>query len=94
MALGRPPIQGAMKKLAWDRAGAGRRRAKLDKPIWQLSGIETFTQRELNYGQPSSEKTKVVVFYNKTSLYFGISCYMHDASQIRTKFMQRDFDYS
>lgn len=66
----------------------------LSEEAWQQEGIQNFTQRELNYGQPSTEKTKIVVVYDNTALYFGIWCYMQNAKDIRAKFMQRDFDYN
>jgi len=66
---------------------------KLDEVFWQSDGIENFTQKELDYGQLSTEKTKVAVVYDKSALYFGIWCYMKNSNDIRAKFMQRDFDY-
>ncbi|MFL5740409.1 MAG: DUF5916 domain-containing protein [Flavisolibacter sp.] len=67
---------------------------RLSETIWKLApSVNNFTQRELNYGQPASEKTKVSIVYDNTALYLGIWCYMKQPKEIRAKFMQRDFDY-
>src|SRR5215213_550148 len=65
---------------------------RLNEPVWQAAfAVENFSQRELNFGQPASERTKVAVVYDRLALYIGIWCYQqHD---IRAKYMQRDFDY-
>lgn len=54
----------------------------LDDPAWQLAGVSNFTQRELNFGQVASERTKVVVCYDKSALWFGIWCYMKNPKNI------------
>src|SRR5215204_6847779 len=65
---------------------------KLNEPVWQqVSSIENFTQRELNFGQPSSEKTKVAIAYDDLALYIGVWCYQQE--NIHHKYMQRDFNY-
>src|SRR5215204_7596435 len=56
---------------------------KLDEVFWQSDGIENFTQKELDYGQLSTEKTKVAVVYDNSALYFGIWCYMKNSNDIR-----------
>src|SRR5215207_6333174 len=67
---------------------------KLSEGVWASAlSVDSFTQRELNYGQPASEKTKVAVVYDNVALYLGIWCYMKHPKEIRAKFMQRDFDY-
>lgn len=64
---------------------------KLNESAWQNAPfIENFTQRELNFGQPASEKTKVAVIYDPLALYIGVWCYQKN---IRAKYMQRDFNY-
>ncbi len=66
----------------------------LDENFWQeIPHISNFTQRELDYGKPVSEKTEVAVAYNKNNLYVGIWCYQKDASKITAKFMFPDFFY-
>src|SRR4051812_39350742 len=62
--------------------------------IWQsVAHISNFTQRELNFGQPASEKTETAVLYDKNNLYIGVWCYQKEPEKIVAKFMQRDFDY-
>ncbi len=66
----------------------------LNDSIWQNAPrITNFTQRELNYGQPITERTEVAIAYDKNNLYIGIWCYQKDASEIVAKFMDTDFDY-
>ncbi len=64
----------------------------LDEPVWQSANfISNFTQRELNYGKPVSEKTEVAVIYTKNALYFGVRCYQNPKT-ITAKNMGVDFD--
>ena len=65
----------------------------LDDSIWQIAPkVSNFTQRELDYGKPVSEKTEVAVAYDKNQLYFAVWCYQ-DPSTIVAKFKSPDFDY-
>ena len=67
---------------------------KLTKSIWQTTpAINNFTQRELDFGKPSSELTKVAIVYDQLAMYIGVWCYQQPGS-IRAKYMQRDFFYS
>jgi len=67
---------------------------ELTESVWQNTPhISNFTQRDLNYGEPITEKTEVAVIYDKNTLYIGIWCYQTDASKIVAKNMNRDFDY-
>lgn len=66
---------------------------KLSESFWQNnSNITNFTQRELEYGKPSSEQTKVSIVYDNLAMYIGVWCYQK-ANTIHAKFMQRDFSY-
>ncbi len=66
---------------------------KLTEPIWQKAQhISNFTQRELDYGKPATERTEVAVVYDKHGLYFGIWCYQKDA-RIIAKSLSVDFDF-
>jgi hypothetical protein len=66
---------------------------KLVEPAWQQTkGIDNFTQRELNFGQPSLEKTKVTIVYDDLALYIGVWCFQQEKT-IHAKYMQRDFNY-
>lgn len=67
----------------------------LSDSVWQLSQkISNFTQRELVYGEPSTEKTEVAVAYNKDFLYVAVWCYDKAPNKIIAKEFKRDFDYS
>jgi len=55
--------------------------------------ISNFTQRELNFGQPSTEQTEVAVVYTQLAIYIGIWAYQQDPGAIVAKFLQRDFDF-
>ena len=64
----------------------------LNETAWQKAKIiANFTQRELDFGQPATEKTKVAIIYDKLAIYIGVWCYQK--SKISAKYMQRDFRY-
>ncbi len=67
---------------------------KLNETAWQEAPrISNFTQRDLDFGKPITEKTEAAVIYDKNTLYIGVWCYQKDASTIVAKNMNRDFDY-
>jgi hypothetical protein len=64
----------------------------LDDAIWQkTSRISNFTQRDLDYGKPVTERTEVAVLYDKHNLYIGIWCYQK--TKVIAKNMNPDFNY-
>src|SRR4051812_45331060 len=64
---------------------------KLNEDVWQsISSVENFTQKELDFGKPSSEKTKVALLYDKLALYIAVWCYQQNPDKINAKFLQRD----
>lgn len=66
---------------------------KLDEPVWTTAqAVNNFTQRELDFGKPATEQTKVAVVYDNLALYVGVWCYQA-MDKIVAKFLQRDFDY-
>ncbi len=66
----------------------------LSEIVWQQAQhISDFTQRELNEGQPATERTEVAVVYGKRMLYIGVWCYVQNPETIVAKKMKRDFDY-
>lgn len=68
---------------------------KLDEPYWyQVKHIYNFTQRDLDFGKPITEKTEVAILYDKNTLYIGIWCYQQNVKKITAKNMSRDFDYT
>ena len=65
---------------------------KLTEAIWQsAAAINNFTQKELDFGKPSTEATKVAIVYDKLAMYIGVWCYQKNS--IAAKYMQRDFNY-
>ena len=65
-----------------------------DEKVWQeAQHIRNFTQRDLDFGQPVTERTEVAVLYDRNTLYFGIWCYQKDPSKIVSKNMVQDFNY-
>lgn len=66
----------------------------LSDSIWQkIPHISNFTQRDLDFGKPITERTEVAVVYNDNALFIGIWCYQKDISKIVAKYMNPDFDY-
>jgi len=66
---------------------------KLDEPVWETTPrISNFTQREPDFGKPSSERTEVAILYDNYAIYIGVWCYQSD-SKITAKKLNRDFDY-
>ncbi len=64
----------------------------LNEPCWQRAPkISNFTQRELNEGQPATEKTQVAVVYTDKALYIGVWCFDSEPQKIIAKEMKRDF---
>lgn len=68
-----------------------------DKPseaVWQVAQhIKNFTQRELHFGEPASERTETAIVYDNNNLYIGVWCYMQNPAKTVAKFMSRDFDF-
>jgi hypothetical protein len=65
---------------------------KLDETVWQtVSSIENFTQRELDFGKPTTELTKTAIVYDQLALYIAVWCYQKNT--VAAKYMQRDFNY-
>ncbi len=67
---------------------------KLLEKVWQdAPRINNFTQRDLDFGKPITEKTAVAVIYDKNALYIGVWCYQKNINTLVAKNMNRDFDY-
>ena len=65
-----------------------------NETIWESAQhINNFTQRELHFGEPASEKTETAILYDNNNLYIGVWCYQEHTEKIVAKFMQRDFDF-
>ena len=67
----------------------------LNDSIWQhAKKISNFTQRELQFGEPTSEKTEVAIAFDRDHLYVAVWCYDRNPDKIIAKEFKRDFDYS
>jgi hypothetical protein len=66
----------------------------LDEECWKNAQIiSNFTQRELNTGQPATEKTLCAVVYTEKTIFIGFWCYDREPEKIVAKEMKRDFTY-
>ncbi|MCX2679396.1 DUF5916 domain-containing protein [Galbibacter sp. EGI 63066] len=67
---------------------------KLDEPPWQQAiRISNFTQRELNVGEPATERTEVAIVYTAKTLYVGFWGYDSEPGKLVAKEMKRDFSW-
>ena len=65
---------------------------KLTDAIWQsLVPVNNFTQRDPEFGKPATEKTQLVIIYDKLAIYIGVWCYQN--KPVVAKYLQRDFNY-
>jgi len=66
----------------------------LNDSIWLSSKhISNFTQRDLDFGKPVTERTETSVVYNNHTLFIGVWCYQKDVSKIVANNMNPDFNY-
>ena len=67
----------------------------LTETCWQKAPkIHNFTQRELNEGDPPTEKTEIAIVYTTNVMYIGFWGYDSDPRKIIAQNMQRDFRWS
>lgn len=67
---------------------------KLDDSCWsKAESISNFIQRELNEGEPATEKTEIKIFYDDDNLYIGVWCFDSQPKNITANQLDRDFDY-
>jgi hypothetical protein len=63
----------------------------LDENVWQqATAINCLIQREPDEGQPVSEKTEILIYYDDKNIYFGIHCYDSQPAKIIASEMRRD----
>ena len=76
-------------------AAAPRLDGTLDDPLWNRGiPITEFRQREPREGEPATERTSVVVLYDRGHLYFGIHCFDAAPAGIVATELRRDTDAS
>ncbi|MGY6561696.1 MAG: DUF5916 domain-containing protein [Luteibaculaceae bacterium] len=67
----------------------------LDEDVWlNANKISNFTQRELNLGEPVTERTEVAILYDNNNLYIGVWCYDSEPNKLIAKELKRDFNYN
>ncbi len=67
----------------------------LSRDEWKnASIISHFTQKEPYEGQPASEATIVLIYYDDENVYFGIRCFDREPDKIVANAMRRDADLS
>ena len=67
---------------------------KLDEEEWKtVQKISNFTQRELDLGEPITEKTEVAILIDDEYMYIGVWCYDREPEKIIAKEMRRDFSF-
>lgn len=67
---------------------------RLDEPVWEkATHISNFTQRELNIGEPATERTEVAIVYTARTLYIGFWGYDSEPDKLVAREMKRDFDF-
>ena len=65
---------------------------RLDEQSWSRAQcISNFTQRELDYGEPATERTEVAILFDTDALYVGFWGYDKEPRGIRANEMARDF---
>jgi hypothetical protein len=56
---------------------------KLDEPVWQtIHPVTDFTQTSPDLGEPVSERTEALIFYDNENLYVGFRCYDSEPKKI------------
>jgi hypothetical protein len=67
----------------------------LSEEPWALAQhLSNFTQRELDFGEPVTERTEVAVLFDHEALYFGFWGYDRESGRILANEMARDFSWS
>jgi hypothetical protein len=67
----------------------------LDEEAWERAQkVSNFTQRELDVGEPATERTQVAVLFDDDALYVGFWGFDSDANGIRATQMARDFSWT
>jgi len=67
----------------------------LSEEAWsQAQHISNFTQRELNFGEPVSERTEVAILFDHEALYVGFWGFDREPGRILANEMARDFSWS
>ncbi|MBI4473708.1 MAG: carbohydrate binding family 9 domain-containing protein, partial [Acidobacteria bacterium] len=64
---------------------------KLDEPVWERAvPASDFIQQDPNLGAAATERTEVVVLFDRSRLYLGIRCFDSEPDKLLGNQMQRD----
>lgn len=64
---------------------------KLDDPVWQkATRFDNFITFKPDYGKPTSEKTAVLMAYDREYIYFAFDCQDSEPSKIKAAMAKRD----
>jgi hypothetical protein len=64
---------------------------KLDDPLWrQATRFDNFITFKPDYGKPTSEKTAVLMAYDREYIYFAFDCLDSEPSKIKASMAKRD----
>ena len=67
---------------------------RLNEEAWGRAGhVSNFTQRELDFGSPVSEKTEVAILFSMDALYLGFWGFDSEPDRILANEMARDFSW-
>ncbi|MCH7573743.1 MAG: carbohydrate binding family 9 domain-containing protein [Candidatus Marinimicrobia bacterium] len=79
---------------AYPLIGAIRIDGHLDEAIWESPAVTTFTQRNPQEGEPATQRTEVVVAYDKNAIYIGARLFDTAPDSIIHRLARRDDDVS
>ncbi|KAA3614890.1 MAG: hypothetical protein D8M58_10570 [Calditrichaeota bacterium] len=66
----------------------------IDEDVWEEAPFATdFIQRDLNNGEPATEKTRVAILYDSNNLYIGVWAFDSEPDKIIAKESRRDFSW-
>ncbi|MCX6554703.1 MAG: carbohydrate binding family 9 domain-containing protein, partial [Candidatus Aminicenantes bacterium] len=64
---------------------------KLDEPLWQqATRFDNFITFKPDYGKPTSEKTTILMTYDRKYIYFAFDCQDSEPSMIKAAMAKRD----
>ena len=79
---------------AYPLSGVIRIDGRLDEAIWSSPAITGFTQRDPLEGEPATQKTQVIVAYDKNAIYIGARLFDTAPDSIIHRLARRDDDVS
>ncbi|MEM8556253.1 MAG: DUF5916 domain-containing protein [Bacteroidota bacterium] len=76
---------------AVERSGSLSIDGRIDEAAWETAPmVSGFTQQEPDAGQPSTERTEVLLLYDDNALYVAFRCYVEDPATLVARITRRD----